>query len=79
MGHAVKGLFSLMMGRRELMADCARGAAAAARGRTCRIRRTPREDGLDRALGRSGSADSPSGAIAALEAVLADHPTTRWR
>ncbi|MBD3662311.1 tetratricopeptide repeat protein [Sulfitobacter aestuariivivens] len=72
MGHAARGLFSLMMGRAELwdVAEAARTAAHKAR-EAGPI--TPREElwitALDRWL-----ADSPTGAVAAMETVLAEHP-----
>ena len=73
MGHAARGLFSLMMGRSELwqVAEDARTAAHAAH-KAGPI--TAREQGwltaLDHWLG-----DSPTGAIAAIEDVLAIYPT----
>ncbi|WP_299283648.1 tetratricopeptide repeat protein [uncultured Tateyamaria sp.] len=73
MGHAAKGLFSLMMGRKELNAvaheagQAAVAALAVAGGST-------RERLWVRALGE-WLAGRPSGAIAAMERVLADHPT----
>ncbi|KIN61871.1 hypothetical protein Z946_727 [Sulfitobacter noctilucicola] len=72
MGHAARGLFSLMMGRAEMwqVAEDARTAAHAARGEhSC----TPREEGWIAALDQ-WLADSPTGAIAALEKVLDQHP-----
>ena len=72
MGHAARGLFSLMMGRSELwqVAEDARTAAhtALAAGPI-----TPREQGWLTALDR-WLADSPTGAIAAIEDVLTAHP-----
>ena len=73
MGHAAKGLFSLMLGRRELKAvareagQAAVAALAAAGGNT-------RERLWVRALGEWLDG-RPSGAIAAMERILADHPT----
>ena len=68
MGHAARGLFSLMMGRAEMwqVAEDARTAAHAARRHTPI---SPREDGWIIALD-AWLADSPSGAIAALEKIL---------
>ena len=73
MGFAAKGLFSLMMGRKELWdvaVDAGKDAVAAlaASGGSTRERLWVRALGewLD---GR------PSGAIAAMERILADHPT----
>ena len=73
MGHAARGLFSLMMGRSELwqVAEDARTAAHAARdGGPI----TAREQGWLTALDR-WLADSPTGAVAALEEVLAICPS----
>ncbi|MEO0381690.1 MAG: tetratricopeptide repeat protein, partial [Pseudomonadota bacterium] len=73
MGHAAKGLFSLMMGRRELNAvareagQTAVAALAASGGHT-------RERLWVRALGEWLDG-RPSGAIAAMERILVDHPT----
>lgn len=73
MGHAAKGLFSLMMGRKELNAVArqagqdAVAALAAAGGST-------RERLWVRALGE-WLEGRPSGAIAAMERILQDHPT----
>ena len=73
MGHAAKGLFSLMMGRKELNAvareagQSAVAALAAAGGST-------RERLWVRALGEWLDG-RPSGAIAAMERILVDHPT----
>ena len=68
MGHAARGLFSLLMGRAEMwqVAEDARAAARAA----CQL--SPpgvRERGWVQALDQ-WLADSPTGAIAALETVL---------
>ncbi|GLT09318.1 tetratricopeptide repeat protein [Sulfitobacter porphyrae] len=70
MGHAARGLFSLMMGRAELwqVAEDARTAAHEA-ARNTQI--SPREKGWLDALDH-WLADSPTGAIAALEGIL-DH------
>ena len=73
MGHAAKGLFSLMMGRKELNAVArdagqdAVAALAASGGNT-------RERLWVRALGEWLDG-RPSGAIAAMERILVDHPT----
>ncbi len=68
MGHAARGLFSLMMGRAEMwqVAEDARTAAHAARAQGDV---TPREEGWIEALD-CWLADSPTGAIAALERIL---------
>ncbi len=73
MGHAARGLFSLMMGRAELwqVAEDARTAAHAARAAGPI---TPREQGWLKALD-CWLADSPTGAVAAIEEVLRAHPT----
>lgn len=73
MGHAARGLFSLMMGRAEMwqVAEDARTAAhAAAAGSELSARERGWIDALDQWL-----ADSPTGAIAALERILDDIPT----
>ncbi|WP_370400780.1 tetratricopeptide repeat protein [Sulfitobacter sp. JB4-11] len=73
MGHAARGLFSLMMGRAEMwqVAEDARTAAHTARGRgPVSAREQGWIDALDQWL-----ADSPTGAIAALETVLEKHPS----
>jgi hypothetical protein len=73
MGFAAKGIFSLMLGRKEMHAvaheagQTAVAALAAAGGST-------RERLWVRALGE-WLAGRPSGAIAAMERVLAEHPT----
>jgi tetratricopeptide (TPR) repeat protein len=72
MGHAARGLFSLMMGRAEMwqVAEDARTAAHAARaGQQVSNREAGWIDALDQWL-----ADSPTGAIAALETVLKETP-----
>lgn len=72
MGHAARGLFSLMMGRAEMwqVAEDARTAAhAAARDSTITRRERLWLAALDQWL-----ADSPTGAVAALEQVLDDMP-----
>ena len=73
MGYAAKGLFSLMMGRAEMW-EVAEGARDAAHGARAKGPITQREalwiTALDRWL-----AESPTGAVAAMEDVLAKHPT----
>ena len=72
MGHAARGLFSLMMGRAEMwqIAEDARTAAHAARaGNQISSRETGWIGALDQWL-----ADSPTGAIAALERSVGGHP-----
>ncbi|MEL7099376.1 MAG: tetratricopeptide repeat protein [Pseudomonadota bacterium] len=70
LGHAAKGLFSLMMGRAELIAP-ARAALASARNAPHPDQRTALwVRALEAWLG-----GSPKGAIAAMEEVLARHPT----
>jgi len=70
MGHAARGLFSLMMGRAEMwqVAEDARAAAHAARAQNAM---TKREEGWLDALD-AWLADSPTGAISTLESIL-DH------
>ncbi len=72
MGHAARGLFSLMMGKAELRAVAQDALRAAKAARTAGPI-TPREQGwidaLDHWLG-----GSPTGAVAALETVLATTP-----
>ncbi|KIN70925.1 hypothetical protein Z945_3389 [Sulfitobacter noctilucae] len=72
MGHAARGLFSLMMGRAEMwqVAEDARFAAHKAAAQTSI---TARERGWIDALDQ-WLADSPTGAVAALETVLAATP-----
>lgn len=72
MAHAVRGLFSLLMGRAEMwqVAEDARTAAHAARAE---IPINSREAGWVCALDH-WLADSPTGAIAALEHILDDTP-----
>jgi len=72
MGHAARGLFSLMMGRAEMwqVAEDARTAAhAAAKQQHISGREQGWLNALDQWL-----ADSPTGAIAALEQVLTAQP-----
>ena len=72
LAHAAKGLFLLLLGRRELDAPAAaalRAARAAAEGRPV----TPREALYAEALG-AWLGGSPSEAVRHLEAVLAAHP-----
>jgi tetratricopeptide (TPR) repeat protein len=73
MGHAAKGIFSLMMGRKELNAD-ARDAGLAAASALAAAGGSTRERLWVRALGEWLDG-RPSGAIAAMERVLAEHPT----
>lgn len=73
MGHAARGLFSMMLGRKEMVA-VAREAGEAAVAALAAAGGTPRERLWVRALGEWLSG-RPSGAIAAMERVLADHPT----
>ncbi|WP_298837507.1 tetratricopeptide repeat protein [uncultured Roseobacter sp.] len=72
MGHAARGLFSMMMGRRELV-TVAHEAAAAAHAAAADGSVTPRErawiDALDHWL-----AGSLTGAVAEMEKVLAQNP-----
>lgn len=68
MGHAARGLFSLMMGRAELW-QVAEEARTAAHGAACQTTPSSRERGWLDALDHWLS-DSPTGAIAALESVL---------
>lgn len=72
MGHAARGLFSLMMGRAEMwqVAEDARTAAHAARRANILCRR---EEEWIAALD-AWLSDSPTGAIAALEGILDDLP-----
>lgn len=73
MGHAARGLFCLMMGRAEMwqVAEDARTAAHTARNAgPVSAREQGWIDALDAWL-----ADSPTGAIAALESVLEKHPS----
>ncbi|MDW3224749.1 MAG: tetratricopeptide repeat protein [Paracoccaceae bacterium] len=73
MGHAARGLFSLMMGRAELT-SVAQEAATSARIALSNSPASAREilwvDALDHWL-----AGRPSGAIAAMEDVMTKHPT----
>lgn len=73
MGYAAKGLFSLMMGRKELN-SVAREAGQAAVAALAVSGGSTRERLWVRALGEWLDG-RPSGAIAAMERVLADHPT----
>ncbi len=70
MGHAARGLFSLMMGRAEMW-QVAEDARTAARAALAAGPVTAREQGWLTALDR-WLQDSPTGAVAALEEVL-DH------
>lgn len=73
MGHAARGLFSLMLGRAE-MVKIAQDALAAAQTAPADHALSERENlwiaALDRWL-----KGSPSGAVSAMEEVLASHPT----
>ena len=73
MGHAARGLFSLMMGRVELVRT-AHEAGQAARSALTRADSTPREQLWVKALER-WLEGSPTGAIAAMEEVLRAHPS----
>ena len=72
MGHAARGLFSLMMGRKELC-NVAEDAAAAAHAAAAGSDLTTRERGWIAALD-SWLSGSLSGAIAEMEAILRDAP-----
>lgn len=72
MGHAARGLFSLMMGRAELVRT-AREALTHATSALDAVPATTRERQWVLALER-WLAGSPSGAIAAMEDVLRTHP-----
>lgn len=73
MGHAAKGLFSLMMGRAELVRTAWEAMGAAKQALSHRPV-APREHNWVLALERWING-SPSGAVDALEAVLKTHPT----
>ncbi|GGX59893.1 tetratricopeptide repeat protein 38 family protein [Tateyamaria omphalii] len=73
MGYAAKGLFSLMMGRKELW-DVAHQAGKDAVAALAAAGGSARERLWVRALGEWLDG-RPSGAIAAMERVLAEHPT----
>lgn len=72
MGHAARGLFSLMMGRKELIST-ARQALQAARSAALVTGRTQRERGWISAL-EVWLAGRPSGAIDEMEKILAQNP-----
>ena len=72
MGHAARGLFSLMMGRAELI-SVAREAHAAAQAALARVGAAPRERLWVQALGE-WLRGRPSGAVAAMEAALRLQP-----
>ncbi|UOA26125.1 tetratricopeptide repeat protein [Pseudosulfitobacter sp. DSM 107133] len=72
MGHAARGLFSLMMGRAELVA-VAQDAHKAARAAAARAGAAPREKLWVQALGE-WLQGRPSGAVAAMEAALRLQP-----
>lgn len=73
MGHAARGLFSMMMGRAELVST-AQDALIAAQKALVRRPTTPRERAWVVAL-EHWIDGAPSGAVAAMETVLRDHPT----
>jgi tetratricopeptide (TPR) repeat protein len=73
MGHAAKGIFSLMMGRKELNA-VAREAGHDAVAALAVAGGSARERLWVRALGEWLDG-RPSGAVAAMERILVDHPT----
>ncbi|MEM1429275.1 MAG: tetratricopeptide repeat protein [Pseudomonadota bacterium] len=73
LGHAVKGLFLALLGRRELI-DTARDALAAARSARLGRPVTEREAQFVDALG-AWLDGRPSDAVAHLERVLAAHPS----
>ena len=72
MGHAARGLFSLMMGRKELW-NVAVEAAATAKAAATKAPTNTREAGWLQALD-AWLAGSPSGAIAAMEHILRENP-----
>ena len=72
MGHAARGLFSLMMGRAELI-SVAREAHAAAQAALARVGAAPRERLWVQALGE-WLHGRPTGAVAAMEAALRLQP-----
>ena len=72
MAHATKGLFFLMLGRRELI-DTAQDAYATALAAADRVVPTPREMGYVRALG-AWLEGRPSDTVREMEAVLARWP-----
>lgn len=72
MGHAVKGLFYLLLARRELV-EMAAEALTAARAARIAAGVSAREDHYVGAL-EAWIGGAPSGAVAHMEAVLADHP-----
>ncbi|MEM9550773.1 MAG: tetratricopeptide repeat protein [Pseudomonadota bacterium] len=72
LGHAVKGMFYILLGRRELY-DTAIDALQVARTAEAQAKITKREQRYVRAL-EIWLGGQPSGAIDELEAVLLDHP-----
>lgn len=72
MAHATKGLFFLMLGRRELV-DTARDSYATALAVADRVPPTPREMSYVRALG-AWLDGRPSGTVQEMEAILARWP-----
>ncbi len=73
LGHAARGIFSLMMGRAELIST-AQDAYIAARTAATAQEIAPREALWITALER-WLQGSPSGAVAAMETILADNPS----
>lgn len=72
MGHAARGLFSLMMGRKELV-SVAHEAGATATAALAQSDVNSREAGWVKAL-NAWLAGSPTGAIAAMEEILRENP-----
>ncbi|MGR3501021.1 tetratricopeptide repeat protein [Pseudaestuariivita sp.] len=72
MAHAAKGLFTLLLGRRELV-PVARDALAAAEAAARRTQPSAREMAFVHALS-AYLRDTPSEAVAEMERVLAAHP-----
>lgn len=72
LGHAVKGMFYILLGRRELLATAAE-ALAAARASLARSPASVREQGLVAALGRWMAGDI-AGTLAGFEHLLSADP-----
>lgn len=72
MGHAARGIFSMMLGRREMI-DTARSALKSARYSAPATAHTLRERGWITAL-ELWLAGRPSGAISEMEKILAQNP-----
>ncbi|WP_338550009.1 tetratricopeptide repeat protein [Roseovarius phycicola] len=72
LGHAVKGMFYILLGRREVL-QTAHDAYAEAKSSAAEGHITPREQRYVEALG-VWLDGQPSGAIAKLEDILRDHP-----